>query len=155
MGIKKSLGFKIIFICFIITYSCGPDYNEQFVDYVIINESGIEITINSKPSTGEQFASELRLPLRIENNSSFSEVLEISSRNASTSFQTFFGTNNIEVIFGDERKSLFSCAPSDENNNCGNQRNILKFIPDSSNRNEYTFTPNDFDSADICDNSCN
>ncbi len=155
MGVKKSLGFKIVIVFVLTLVSCNPDYSEKLVDFVIINESGVDIRINSKPPIIETFSGNERTPLVIENNSAFSELIEISTRYADFSFDTFFRTDNIEVIFNNNRKILFSCASSDENNNCSNQRNILKFIPDSNNRNEYTFTVSDFDASELCDGNCN
>ncbi|NJB37800.1 hypothetical protein [Croceivirga sp. JEA036] len=154
MGIKKSLGFQLITIIALLS-SCGPDYNEEFIDFVIINESGVDIVLNPNPPVGEQFPNNERSSLMIENNDAFSELMEISTRNANFSFQTFFGTNNVEVIFGNERRTLYSCVNSDLNNNCDNPRNILTFRADSDNRAEYTFIISDFESATPCDGPCN
>lgn len=154
MGTKKPLGIQVTIIFVILLGACGPDYNEELIDFVIFNESGLDIMINSNPSIGEQFPITERPPLMIENNDTFSEVMKISTRNASFSFQTFFGTNNIEIVYGNQRKAFFSCVSSDGNNNCSNARNILKFGPDSNNRAEYTFTISDFDSAEPFDGPC-
>ena len=154
MGIKKSLGFKLMTIIGLVC-SCGPDYNEEFIDFVIINESGVDIVLNPNPPVSEQFPNDERTSLMIENNGAFSEVIEISTRNANFSFQTFFGTNNVEVIFGNERITLYSCVSNDPNNNCNNPRNILTFRADSDNRAEYTFTENDLENAEPCEGPCN
>ncbi|GMN11411.1 hypothetical protein MTsPCn9_09820 [Croceitalea sp. MTPC9] len=155
MGIKKSLGIKIIVVCVVFFCSCGPDYNEEFIDFVIINESGIDIRINPNPPISEQFPTSVRSSFLVANNDAFSEVIEINTRDANFSFRTFFGTDNIEIIYGNERKVSYSCANGDESNNCENSRNILSFRANSDNRAEYIFTVNDFDIAMPCDGNCN
>lgn len=153
MGTKKSLGLQLITIIALVS-SCGPDYNERFIDFVIINESGVDIILNPKLPLHEPFPNDPKSSLIVRNNDAFSEVMHISTRNSSFTFRTFFGTNNIEVIFGNERRTLYSCVSSDPNNNCDNPRNILTFRADQDNRAEYTFTTSDFESAIPCDGDC-
>lgn len=153
MGIKKSLG-RLVKLTFILLFiSCNPEENEIWIDYVIINESGVEIRIESNPSVENLGSNEPRSDLVLQNNEAFSERIQFTNQSSNIDFKTFFRTDNIDIIYDNNRKTSYSCSSS-EDNNCGDTRNILKFGPNSEDRAEYTFTISDFDSAILCNGNC-
>ena len=153
MGIKKSLGLIAVIVVFWF-HSCNPEENEILIDYVIINQSGVEIRIESNSSIDNIGENSPRSDLILKNNETFSERIQFTNQNSNIDFRTFFGTDNIDVIFNNSRKVFFSCSSS-ESNNCDNPRNILKFGPDTEDRAEYTFTENDLENAEPCEGPCN
>lgn len=156
MGIKKPLGrlSVIASIVFGIVFGCDPKPNEALIDYIIFNESGADIRIVSNPPTSLFQSGDERETIEIENEGAYSQNVFVSAENSEFSFLTFFGTDNINIYFNNERFIFFNCPSSGENGNCSDARNILKFIPDGNNRAEYTFTISDFESATPCDGHC-
>lgn len=155
MGTKKQLVRPYLLIGFIgLLISCDRNVNETLVDFIITNESGVDIEVIALEPIGVGgFDKEQKARFVIEDNSTYSEKVLINERfSMCHCFSEFFQTNRVSFVFNGQRKITYICSVN--SGDCSDSRNILKFSSDANNRAEYTFTISDFDSAEPCDGTC-
>jgi len=148
--------FKIfgLFLTLIGFFSCDLNVNEELIEYVIINDSDHAIEIIPIPTTNNFGETKAKFTLR--KNDLYSETRLWNERfDGDQGFSTFLGTDRLKIIFGTQRKIIYSFNRDNDSNNCDDSRNLLRTLPETvTNRVEYIFTNDDFECAIICEDAC-
>jgi hypothetical protein len=151
----NSSNFKIfgIFLILIGLFSCDLNVNEEIIEYVIINDSDYLIEIIPAPATNFR---DTKTKIILRRNDTYSGTRLWNERfDSGKGFRTFLGTDSVNIIFGNERKIIYSSISSNNFNNCDDSRNLLLTSPElGTKRVEYLFTNQDFDCATICPDEC-
>ncbi|MHB0756918.1 hypothetical protein [Polaribacter sp. M15] len=146
----------IVIYSFFILISCGPEASCEIYNYTVRNESGTDIKITGYNTANNKLQSFF---VELKNNEGLTKSYENCPPGEIPyySFNNFFESDSIKIIFSTNKKIFYKKVIICENNNDDSKRNLLNECLYNSNRNKtesFIFTVQDYENAIDCNRNC-